>query len=85
MKRAPHEGVVFDGSVWGSRLPNLVEAVFIPTHGHVNVWENGDRNSAFFTRDSFAGAFGVPAERVPVLTYHFGEAESWRAPFALLE
>jgi hypothetical protein len=76
--------IVFDGSVWTGRLPDLILALFLPTGGTVNSWENGDRNSAYYTRDSFARSFGLEPERVAVLTYDLREAEQRRAPFALL-
>ena len=58
--------VVLDGAVWQARLPELIEAVFVPVHGNVKNWAGGNAQTATDTRNGFAAAHSIsPAESVP--------------------
>lgn len=77
--------VVLDGGLWAARLPEIIEAVFVPIHGKVNHWEGGNPQTARQVRDAFASAHGIyPTDRVPLLTYDLTKAEHGVAPFAQL-
>jgi hypothetical protein len=74
--------VVLNGSKYAERLPNAIEAIFLPTHqnGFVHHSE-GDANAAHRLRAAFLQTYGLHAEDIPLLSFDMTEARRGHAPF----
>ena len=85
----PTKRSVFDGDVWRSQLPDLIEAIFFPSNwatgsgtGRVDLGvDEGDaRGWAWGLKGAFAARF--PGHQLPVFAFDQDAAERGIAPFA---
>lgn len=77
--------IVINGYQWMERLPQLIEAVFFPTHEAIKHRE-GDQAQARRIHADLLRSYSLEGTRqVPLLSFDVRKAESGHAPFETLE